>query len=631
MALQLGQRCVTYAALDQMSFAVARHLRRHGVRPGSAVGFVLTDRIAQIAAMLGILRAGAAYVPFDLANPRAVLSAMAVDSGIVAMLADADAAHPGTAHPGTAHLAPARFWSVQTLAVPGSDDAPGWHDSQTATGDAGFVAMQPDDVATIMFTSGSTGRPKPVAVPHRGIVRLVIGANYVTLGPDEVLLQLAPLAFDASTFEVWGALLNGGRLVLTSVAHPSVDDIAELVSGYGITTLWLTAGLFHLMIDTRLQALRPLRQLLAGGDVLSPSHVGRALHALPDCRLINGYGPTENTTFTCCYTIRPGDETGPIPIGTPIAGTTIHVLDANLQAVAPGERGELYAGGAGVALGYLGLPGLTGEKFLADPFAVAPGARLYRTGDIVRQRPDGNLEFHGRRDGQVKLDGKRVELAAIEAALRDVSQLGVRDVAVSVVAEPGGKRIVAHLLQPETGAPGVDAAAHGNDDALRAAVRDDALRAALRDLLPPYMVPAAFMVHAAFPLTPNGKIDRAALNAAFTSGGRETEPAADAVPEGLAGVISEIWGRVLDLPDPPLDRNFFDLGGTSLQLMAIHAEMKTRLRNDLAMTDLFAHPTIASLAAHLSHSAGPAVATLAARDRGARQRDAFARLRRTRA
>ena len=603
---------MSYAALDRMSSALAAHLQRQGVRRGSAVGFVLSDRVAQIVAMLGILRAGAAYVPFDLANPQPILSAMVADSGIVAMLADGgDAPHD-----------PARFWTVPTIAF--SDDAVSPEmaapdrESETVSHQAGS-----DDAAYIMFTSGSTGRPKPVVIPHRGLVRLVIGPNYISLGPDEVLLQLAPLAFDASTFEIWGALLNGGRLVLTPVAHPSVDDIAALVSRYGITTLWLTAGLFHLMVDTRLQALRPLRQLLAGGDVLSPPHVGRALHALPGCTLVNGYGPTENTTFTCCYTIRPGDETGPIPIGTPIHGSTVHVLDADLQPVPPGEPGELYAGGHGVALGYLNLPELTQEKFVADPFSTASGARLYRTGDLVRQRPDGNLEFLGRRDGQVKLDGKRVELAAIEAALRQVSGREIRDVAVTVVAGPAGKRIVAHLLQPAgAGAVrGLDADTSGHD----------ALRAALRELLPPYMVPAAFLVHADFPLTPNGKIDRAALNTTFALAGRQVTSEPEKAPEGLEAVITEIWGRVLGLRHPPTDRNFFDLGGTSLQLMAIHAEMKTRLRSDLDMTDLFARPTIASLAAHLSHEAGPAVSTLAARDRGARQRDAFARLRRTRA
>ncbi len=616
VALQLGERCVTYAVLDRMSLVVARHLRRHGVRAGACVGFVLTDRIAQVAAMLGILRAGAAYVPFDLANPQAVLSAMVVDSGIVAMLADASPAPQGDPH-----HAPARFWSVQTIAYPDDADTAEWNADADAH-DAVDEATQPD-LAYIMFTSGSTGRPKPVAVPHRGIVRLVVGADYVALGPDEVLLQLAPLAFDASTFEIWGALLNGGRLVLPPVAHPSVDDIGGLLSRYGITTLWLTAGLFHLMIDTRLEALRPLRQLLAGGDVLSPPHVGRALRALPGCRLVNGYGPTENTTFTCCYRIRPGDETGPIPIGTPIAGTTIHVLDTELRPVAPGEIGELYAGGDGVALGYLGLPDLTLQKFVADPFAASAEARLYRTGDLVRQRPDGNLEFHGRQDGQVKLDGKRVELAAIEAALREVSTADMRDVVVSVLAEPGGKRIVAHLLQPAAGGVGHDAPVRGTQ-------ADDALRAALREVLPPYMVPAAFMAHAEFPLTRNGKIDRAALDAAFTAAAQAVEPGTQAAPVGVEGAIAGIWGRILDLPSPPLDRNFFDLGGTSLQLMAIHAEMKTRFP-DLDMTDLFARPTIASLAAHLSQNAGPAVSTLAARDRGARQRDAFARLRRERA
>ncbi len=589
-------------------------LRRQGIGAGSHVGFVLADRIAQIVAMLGILRAGAAYVPFDLGNPRPTLSGMAADSEIAAMLVDADGG-----------VGSDRFWEAATITLP-----PGGNPSATGVGPflvepvlVDPATVGPDSPAYVMFTSGSTGRPKPVVVPHRGVVRLVVGADYASFGPDEVFLQLAPLAFDASTFEIWGALLNGGRLVLPTMAQPSLDDIAGLIQGAGVTTLWLTAGLFHLMIDTRLEALRPLRQLLAGGDVLSPAHVGRAMRALPGCRLINGYGPTENTTFTCCHTIRPGDEAGPIPIGTPIAGTEIRLLDPELMAVPPGTVGELYAGGQGVALGYLGLPELTATRFVADP--MNPGARLYRTGDMVRQRPDGVLEFHGRQDGQVKLDGKRVELSAIEAALREVA--AARDVVVTVAGEPAGRRIVAHLLQPEESTE-----ASGRE-------RDDALRSALRGLLPAYMVPSAFLSHASFPLTVNGKIDRVALNAAFASrNGQGTAGPAPATTTGsLETVVAEVWGRALGISDPPRDRNFFDLGGTSLQLMAIHAELRTRLRSDLDMTDLFARPTIAALAAHLSKKAGSSqdqsapVEVLAARDRGARQRDAFARLRRTRA
>ena len=308
-------------------------------------------------------------------------------------------------------------------------------------------AIGANDLAYVMYTSGSTGSPKGVMIPHRGIVRLVSGCNFVGLGPDEVILHLAPLSFDASTFELWGALLNGGKLVIVPAPHPSLDDIAEAIRVNGVTTLWLTAGLFHLMVESRLDGLQPLRQLIVGGDVLSPPHIAKALKALPSCRIINGYGPTENTTFTCCYTIPQNPPpSGPIPIGSAIQNTTVYVLDADRRPVPVGEEGELYAGGAGVALGYLNQPELTAEKFIEDAFAPQTGARLYRTGDRVRQRPDGIIEFLGRVDRQIKLSGKRIELDAIEADLR--SEETVQDAAVIACVDPAGRRSLAAFVTP---------------------------------------------------------------------------------------------------------------------------------------------------------------------------------------
>lgn len=596
VALQLGDACLTYAQLDAMSSRLAMRLRRHGVRPGSRVGLVMSDRIGRIVALVGILKAGAAYVPFDLANPKPLLSFMVQDSGIVAMMTDAA--------PEGAGRSEAAFWSVPTIAF--ASEAVPDPDLSSDIADALSPACAepvPNDLAYVMYTSGSTGRPKGVAVPHRAVVRLVTHTSYAQFGSEEVFLQLAPLAFDASTFEIWGALLNGGRLVLTPGHKLSVDHIADMILRYRVTTLWLTAGLFHLMIDTRPDALRGLRQLLAGGDVLSPAHVGRALQQLPDCRLINGYGPTENTTFTCCYTIRPGDEDGPIPIGMPIAGTTVHVLDENLREVPRGELGELCAGGLGVANGYLHLPELTAERFIPDPFDASPDARLYRTGDIVRYRADGNLEFHGRRDGQVKLDGKRVELGMIEAALRQ-SPL-VRDVALSIVQRASGqKRIVAHVRRSTP----YDLSAN-----------DEALRSLLRSTLPPYMIPSDFMFHEAFPLTSNGKVDRTALHAAFESAKPEAGGIAETSEAGIQDRIRAIWSRTLGISPLPPDRNFFDLGGTSLQLMAIHAELQAGLQRDVALMDLFAYPTVASLAAHLSGEPGAGAAASPVRNRNPRR------------
>jgi non-ribosomal peptide synthetase component F len=230
-------------------------------------------------------------------------------------------------------------------------------------------------------------------VPHRGVVRLVICNDYAHFGADEVFLQFAPLAFDASTFEIWGSLLNGAQLVLMAPGMASLDQLGRALLQHRVTTLWLTAGLFQQMVDEQLEALTILRQLLAGGDVLSQAQVKKFVDAVPSCRLINGYGPTENTTFTCCYTI---DEfNGPVPIGRPIAGTQVFILDENLQLSAPGFIGELYAGGAGLARGYHKRASLTAERFIPHPFSTEPGARLYRTGDLARYLADGNIEFLG--------------------------------------------------------------------------------------------------------------------------------------------------------------------------------------------------------------------------------------------
>ena len=261
-----------------------------------------------------------------------------------------------------------------------------------------------------------------------------------------MFLQLAPISFDASTFEIWGALLNGGRLAIMPPRSPGLDELGAAIRRHGVTTLWLTAGLFNLMVEQRIDDLRPLRQLLAGGDVLSPPHVQKALDILEDGVVINGYGPTESTTFACCYRMKKGNRaTGSIPIGRPISNTTVHMLDDELRPVPNGSPGELWIGGDGVARGYLNQPELTRQKFVPDPFSSEPGARLYRTGDLARLRPDGNIEFLGRLDNQVKISGHRIEPGEIEAALSqhpDVRQSAV----VADAGQRGEKRLVAYVV-----------------------------------------------------------------------------------------------------------------------------------------------------------------------------------------
>jgi hypothetical protein len=377
--------------------------------------------------------------------------------------------------------------------------------------------------------------------------------------------------------------------------------------------------LFHLMVDHRLMGLTPLRQLIAGGDVLSPSHVARAQAALPGCQLINGYGPTENTTFTCCYSIPRELPPGPIPIGTPIAQTTVHILDDAGKPVIEGQEGELYAGGEGLALGYLNRDDLTAERFLANPFDPSGSTRLYRTGDRVRRRTDGNIEFLGRVDRQVKINGKRVELDEIEACLRG-SPL-VENAAVTSPIDDNGPRKVHAYVKLRAGASGGPAE----------------LRHFLKQEAADYMIPATFTLMDELPLSPTGKIDRSKLPRPRKDQppGVAVQPAAGNVTEAM---LLEIWRKVLGTGSVGLNDNFFDLGGTSLQLIQVHATIVSAMHSDLTVVDLFQYPRISALAARLATNGGTAASgsatdpktaggVLTAEERARRQHAALARAR----
>lgn len=600
-ALVCGRRQITYRELDEASTRIALRLREAGVGKGEIVALVAQRSVEAIAGILGVVKAGAAYLPLDLSYPPEWLRYIYDDSRPKLTLVQ----HSFSDSTGIPPI-----WTGQAIYLTADcfSREPGETEPGTGVQQVDLTALEPpigaEDLAYLMYTSGSTGRPKGVMIPHRGVMRLVSDCDFATLEPAEVILHLAPLSFDASTFEIWGALLNGGRLAVMPASHPSLDDIAEAIGVHEVTTLWLTAGLFNLMVERRLDALKPLRQLLAGGDVLSPSHVAKALEALPSCRIVNGYGPTENTTFTCCYTI-PRDRpcNGSIPIGSAIRGTVVHVLDEAMQPVPDGEEGELYAGGAGVARGYLNRPELTAEKFVADPFDPTPGARLYRTGDEVRRRPDGNLEFLGRVDRQLKINGKRVELDEIEACLRRAPT--VRDAAVVSRTDGTGRRSVAAFVTPWEG-KAVDVAE---------------LRAFLRLELPDFMVPAEIALLDALPLSPTGKVDRAQLSRLFSppampTGARPLQP-----DDCTQGKLQTIWSSILGRDTVGVDDNFFDLGGTSLQLIEAHARISDACAVPISLMDLFEHPTIRGVAAKIDGNSS-AKQTLMATDERARRRSA---------
>lgn len=392
VALTAGEESRSYGELLNWSNGIAKLLIERGVRPGDLVAFSLPSSMGAIAAILGILRAGAAYVPLNRTDPESRQASILRDSGSVAVIVSHGARTPAG-------------WTGLTLELPAFENV----------SDAGVppLVVDSESAAYVMFTSGSTGQPKGVKVPHRGVLRLVLGCDFAEITPADVFLQAAPLSFDASVFEIFAPLLNGGRLVLPKT-NPTLDDMADAITRHGVTTMWLTSGLFQVIVEERLDALKGVKQLLVGGDVLSKSHVRTAMEGLPGTRLINGYGPTENTTFTTCHTITGKDlERVSIPIGRPIHGTTVFILDKDLRPVPTGVLGVLHTGGLGLALGYHGDEELTSKRFILHP----EFGRLYDTGDRCRWLADGTIEFLGRSDHQVKVRGFRIELGEIESVL----------------------------------------------------------------------------------------------------------------------------------------------------------------------------------------------------------------------
>ena len=396
VALVFEDEQLTYLQLNVRANQIAHYLQSMGVAPEVLVGLCMERSPEMVVGMLGILKAGGAYVPLDPNYPIERLAYILSDAKVSVLLTQQHLVERLSQHSDR----------VVGLNLDTDDRAIAQHSQDNPSN-----RVMAEHLAYVMYTSGSTGVPKGVSVVHRSVVRLVKETNYAKLSAEEVFLQLAPLAFDASTFEIWGCLLNGGRLVIMPPQTPSLLELGQAVEQHEVTTLWLTASLFHLMVDQQLLKLKNVRQLLAGGDVLSVPHVQRVVEQLPILTLVNGYGPTENTTFTCCCPITQITQVQvSVPVGRPIANTQVYLLDEQLQPVPIGIPGELYISGDGLSRGYLNRPELTALKFLPNPFSDKPGARLYKAEDRARYLSDGNIEFLGRIDNQVKLRGYRIEL-----------------------------------------------------------------------------------------------------------------------------------------------------------------------------------------------------------------------------
>jgi len=559
-----GQR-LTYRALNTRANQLARLLQQSGIGPGMTVAICVERSLEMIVGLLAILKAGAAYLPLPPDSPPPRLALMMADAAVQLILSQ---------EPLLTRLPAPR---PPTLCFEHVAERLAQHDGRNLPGLTGL-----DDLAYVMYTSGSTGHPKGVAIPQRAVVRLVRGANFIELGSAVVFMGYAPLAFDASTLEIWGPLLNGGKLVLMPPHQLSLEELGAAIHSSDINTLWLTAGLFHLMVQHQLDAFQHIRQLLAGGDVLSPAAVARVLERYPSCTVINGYGPTENTTFTTCHRMTAPCRVGhSVPIGRSVSNTTVYILDRQMQPVPIGVPGELYTGGDGLARGYINNPELTRERFVANPFSADPQARLYKTGDRARYLPDGTIEFLGRVDNQVKLRGFRVEPGEVETAL--TSHPAIREAVVVAIADAHGNQSLAAYVVPTGGAAAPDASA---------------LRAHLARTLPDYIIPAVFVELEKIPLTASGKLDRRALPAPLIGG--STGERYVAPRTATEEILAKIWCEVLGVERVGVDDNFFELGGHSLLATQILTRIRQTFRMDLSLTQLFDEQTVSQVARRLT-------------------------------
>ncbi|MFE4588984.1 amino acid adenylation domain-containing protein [Streptomyces laurentii] len=560
---------LSYAELDARSDWIAGRLAEHGVGPDAVVAVRVDRGPDLIAALLGVLKAGGAYLALECDMPCARRAELMAAAGAVALVTGEEAAQEGT----PAEPDPVAGLGLPVLRLPAAAEAPAPAPPARE--------LSPGGLAYVSFTSGSTGRPKGVAVPHRAVARLVAG-GFAATGPEETFLHLSPVAFDASTFEIWACLLTGGRLVLHPPGPLAADELAALLAEEKVTTAWLTAGLFHQMAEHHLEAFAGLRQLLAGGDVLNPAHVNRFVERFPGIPLINGYGPTENTTFTTCHTVREPLRTDSVPIGRPIEGTGIRILDEDLDEVAPGERGQLFATGAGLSRGYLSDPVATALSFLPDPYAETPGARMYRTGDAVRQEAGGELTFLGRTDRQVKIRGHRVDPSEVERALAALP--GVRQAVVVVRRDHVNDKSLAAYFVPD---PALD-----QDPEILVA----GFRRRLRAALPAPMIPVVFTALDAFPLTANGKVDAAALPVPARTA-RQADNEYLAPRSATEQLICDLWAEALRTEAVGVLDDFFELGGNSLLAVDLMSRTELVFGVELPIRTLLHNPSVAEFAA----------------------------------
>ncbi|MGH3753752.1 MAG: amino acid adenylation domain-containing protein, partial [Pseudonocardiaceae bacterium] len=559
-AVVSGDITVSYAQLNTRANQLAWLLIDRGVGPEAFVALAVDRSAELVVALLAVLKAGGAYLPVDPGYPGERIRFMLEDAHPVCLLT-------------TTTTTPASGVPVIVLDHQDTLDALRAYPATDPRDTDRTQPLSPQHPAYLIYTSGSTGTPKAVTVTHRNVVALAASSCFRGGGHERVLVH-SPVAFDASTYELWVPLLNGGQLVVAPAGVVDVPTISRLVAQQGITGLWLTAGLFQVMAEESPGGLAGVREVWTGGDVVPAAAVRRVLLACPGLAVVDGYGPTETTTFATCHPVH-GEVGEVVPIGRPIANTRVFVLDGGLCPVPVGVVGELYVAGAGLARGYHGRAGLTAQRFVACPFG--HGERMYRTGDLARWSADGQLMFAGRVDDQVKVRGFRIELGEVEAVLARHPDAG-QVVAAARQDRPGEKRLVAYVV-PVT--------SHQADPGT--------MREFAAQYLPDHMVPASFVVLDKLPLTPNGKVDRRRLPAPQITSAPGQGPH---TPHEQ--ILCELFAELLGIPTVGINDNFFTLGGDSLLATRVVSRVRSVLGAELAVRVLFEAPTVAALAHRLA-------------------------------
>lgn len=561
---------ITYKKLNNRSNQLAHYLRRLGVKSGVSVGIYLKPSLEMIIAMLGILKSGGAYVPLDTSYPDERLKFMIEDAQLAVVLTD----HT---------LLKGDVLSNPNLVYLDQD----WQTIEQESQDNLSCESDSDQLAYIIYTSGSTGKPKGVTIPHKAINRLLFNTNYIKIDASDKIAQVSNTSFDAATFEIWGALLHGAQLVgINREVTLSPQDFAHQLHQKGISIMFLTTALFQQMARSVPQAFASLRYLLFGGEAVNPRWVRKILKHQPPQNLIQVYGPTESTTFATYYKVKyvPEDATY-IPIGRPLTNTQIYLLDKHLKPVPIGVIGELFIGGEGLAKGYLNRPDLIAEKFITSPPIISPQC-LYKTGDLARLKSDGNLEFMGRIDHQVKIRGYRIELEEIEAVLSQ-HPLVVENSVLIWEEIPDDKQLVAYVV------PDLCQTSKKQEQDLAFL-----LQQFLKEKLPSYMIPSAFVVLDALPLTHNGKVNRLALKeleqVSFVNKDDYVSPRTT-----VEELLGQIWSKVLGKQSIGVYDNFFELGGHSLLATQLTSRIRDAFKIEMPVRQLFEAPTIASLAKYI--------------------------------